>query len=183
MDSRSTATFTNSNLENQMDIQNLFKLGMKRDIAQLIEPDHRRAVNLGAGNSPIPGVESLDWPNWDGASGRVPYEDGELTAVYAFHFFEHLTGAQVIDLVKDLQRAMAVGATLNVVVPFYNSNIAHQDLDHKTFFTEETWRTLFRNPFYDKNREDPWKFIIGTNVIIGVAERNLAVMSQLIRVA
>lgn len=105
------------------------------------------------------------------------------TAVYAFHFFEHLTGAQVIDLVKDLQRAMAVGATLNVVVPFYNSNIAHQDLDHKTFFTEETWRTLFRNPFYDKNREDPWKFIIGTNVIIGVAERNLAVMSQLIRVA
>lgn len=114
-----------------MDIQNLFKLGMKRDIAQLIEPDHRRAVNLGAGNSPIPGVESLDWPNWDGASGRVPYEDGELTAVYAFHFFEHLTGTQVIDLVKDLQRAMAVGATLNVVVPFYNSNIAHQDLDHK----------------------------------------------------
>lgn len=164
-----------------MDIQTLFKLGMKRDVDQLIEPDLTFAINLGAGNSHIPGTQSLDFPAWDGSKDPLPFADNSVTSIFAFHFLEHLTGAQAIQILREMQRVLVPGGTVQIVVPYYKANIAFQDLDHKTFFTEETWRTLFRNPFYDKNREEPWQFEVRVNLIIGVVERNLSLMTQLVK--
>lgn len=70
---------------------------------------------------------------------------------------------------------------MTIVVPHRLGAIAFQDLDHKSFWTEESWKTLFTNPHYDKNRELPWKFDIKFNAIIGIVERNLALMTQLVR--
>lgn len=162
-------------------INDMFTLGMKRVIPVLSKPDHTNAINLGAGNSHIPGVRSLDYPEWDAERGHLPADCEAITAVYAFHFFEHLPGKSVISLLRDIQSVTVPGATVNIVVPYYNSAMAAHDLDHKSKYTEDTWRTLFGTPYYDKNREIPWEFDIGTNLIIGIVERNLALMTQLIR--
>ncbi|WGN90769.1 methyltransferase [Burkholderia phage vB_BglM_WTB] len=162
-------------------INDMFALGMKRVIPVLEKPDHTRAVNLGAGISHIKGVRSIDFPEWDAECGHLPPDMRHLTAVYAFHFFEHLPGKVVIELLRDIQDRLVSGGTLNIVVPYYKSGMAAHDLDHKSQYNEDTWKTLFSTPYYAKNREREWKFDIGTNVIIGVVERNLALMTQLIK--
>jgi predicted SAM-dependent methyltransferase len=111
----------------------------------------------------------------------IPHADSSVGGIYAFHFLEHLTGAQAIALLMEAQRVLAVGAPMTIVVPHRLGAIAFQDLDHKSFWTEESWKTLFTNPHYDKNRELPWKFDIKFNAIIGIVERNLALMTQLVR--
>lgn len=166
-----------------MNIQELFKLGMKRDINELIEPDLSNAINLGAGNSPMPGVTSLDYPEWDASRDRLPYHDSSVTAVFAFHFMEHLTGAEAINMLREIQRVLAPGGTANILVPYYKSSMAFQDLDHKSFWNEESYRVLFRNPYYEKNREQPWNLDVHVNLVIGVVERNLALMTQLVKKA
>jgi hypothetical protein len=164
-----------------MDIIELFKLGMKRDIPPLVSPDLTNAINLGAGNQVIEGVRPLDLPEWEAEYGVLPERERDLTAVFAFHFFEHISSEAVISLLRDIQKKTVVGGTLNIVVPHGKSDIAIQDLDHRTFYLTETWKTLFNDHYYNKHHEVPWKWDIGTNIVIGVAERNTALMTQLIR--
>jgi hypothetical protein len=163
-----------------MNINELFKLGMKRDILDLIAPGEK-TINLGAGKQVIPGAINYDYPSWNGQTDDIPHDDDTIDTIYAFHFLEHLSPASVIFMLREFQRVLKVGGTANIVVPHRLSSMAYQDLDHKSFFTEETWKTLFTNPYYDKNREVPWKLAVGTNIIIGVVERNLAQMTQLVK--
>lgn len=165
-----------------MDINNLFELGMKRHIPLLCQPGEI-AINLGAGKQEIKGAKSLDLPKWDAERDMIPYHDGSVDTIYAFHFLEHLPAGRVIYMLREFERVLKVGGTANVVVPHRLSQMAYHDLDHKTFFCEETWRTLFSTPYYDKNREVPWRLEVGTNIIIGIVERNLALMTQLRRTA
>jgi hypothetical protein len=164
-----------------MDIIEMFKLGMKRDIKPLVTPDMTNAINLGAGKNPIPGARSLDFPQWDADWGCLPETEKKLTAVFAFHFFEHITGESAIALLRDIQKKMVPGGTVNIVVPHAKSDLWLHDLDHKSFYVTDTWETLFSTPYYDKNREEPWLFDIGTNIVIAVTERNTALMTQLVR--
>lgn len=165
-----------------MDIIELFKLGMKRDIKPLITPDLTNAINLGAGKQVIPGVRALDYPEWEAETGKLPADEADLTAVFAFHFFEHLTGVSAISLLRDIHGKMVVGGTVNIVVPHAKSDLQLQDIDHKSAYMTDTWNRLFTNPFYDKNREVSWDFEIGTNIVIAVTERNTALMTQLVKV-
>lgn len=165
-----------------MDIQDLFNLGMKRLVPDLIEPDHTLALNLGCGNSHIPGTIGLDYPAWNAATMPIPYDDGSVSAIYAFHFLEHLTGEQAIELLREVQRVLKPGGVMTLCVPLAGSIISFQDLDHKSFYTEETWKTLFANPYYGKHREEPWMLKVHANFMMGVVQRNMALFSQLVRV-
>lgn len=172
-------------MKDDMTIQRLFQMGMKRFVPELLPPvfNHNggEALNLGAGNSSIAGADSLDLPAWDAERDPIPREDGSVTTIFAFHFFEHLSGVNVIRVLRECERVLAFGGTLNVVVPHRLSQMAFQDIDHKSFWTEETWKILFDNPHYDKNREGMWKLAVHANLIIGIAERNLALMTQLVK--
>lgn len=163
-----------------MNIIELFKLGMKRDIAPLT-PAGKVAINLGAGKQLIPGAISFDYPEWNAETDGIRMDDGSTDTIYAFHFLEYLPPTRVVFMLREFERVLKVGGTTNIVVPHRLSQMAWHDLDHKTVFCEETWRTLFSTPYYDKNREVPWKLAVGTNVIIGIVERNLALMTQLVR--
>jgi predicted SAM-dependent methyltransferase len=177
-----------------MTIQELFNIGMKRQLPNLATPPtyhgmRRPIIELGAGNNPIPDQYNLggdskydyDLPDWDGTKDKIPHSDNSIAGIYAFHFFEHFTGEQVIRLLRECERVLIPGGVLTTVVPHRLGSMAYQDLDHKSFYMEETWRTLFDNSDYDKNREQPWRFKIYFNVIIGIVERNLALMTQLIK--
>jgi SAM-dependent methyltransferase len=170
-----------------MSVQELFQLGMKRKLETIFEPSsvsppkQPLVLNLGSGNSPMPQTVSLDYPAWNAECDPLPYDEGEVDAIYAFHFFEHLSGKHVIELLRECQRVLRRGGLLTVVIPHRLGQMAYQDLDHKSYWTEETWRVLFSNPYYNKNREEPWKFLVSFNAIVGVNERNLALCSQLIK--
>lgn len=162
----------------------IFELGMDRAIKPAIydvDPDTNLVLNLGPGNKRIDGTIALEYPHWDAEKDPIPHLDGTIQQIHAYHFLEHLADPRVV--LAECQRVLRVGGHMNIVVPYYSSNMASQDLDHKSFFTEDTWKTLFSNPYYDKNRNGvDWKFDVHLNVIMGVAERNLALVTQLVRV-
>lgn len=158
----------------------IFNMGMDRDLREpKIMPYAGTVLNLGAGNKKIPRAIPLDLPDWDADTQPIPYEDGTVAGIWAFHFLEHCR--EPVAVLLECQRVLQNGGLMNIVVPHYAGGMAYQDLDHKHFFTEETWKTLFQNPYYDKNRVT-WEFEVRTNVIMGLVERNLALVTQLIKV-
>jgi len=164
-----------------IDFHSLFQYGMKRSIPALL-PLAGVVLELGPGNTPTPWADcTLDWPEWDGDKAPLPFKDESLGAIVAFHFLEHFTGARVIALLRECERALRPGGTLTVVVPHRLGALSVEDLDHKSFWTEDTWKTLMRNTRYDKHRERPWRLSVGFNAIVGVAERNLALLTQLVK--
>ena len=161
-----------------MKFQDLFEIGMKRPVPNIVRPDGR-VLNLGAGNSPISNTISLDLPHWNAETDSIPYDDEDVDGIIACHFLEHLRSEHVIKVLRECERVLMPGGTMTIVVPHRLGALAYQDLDHKTFFNEDTWQCLFKNDYYDKNREQPWQFHIGFSMICGLNERNLSLFTQL----
>ena len=159
-------------------IQDFFQLGMARFIPALVEPPQGLAINLGAGNKHIPGTVALDLPEWDADTEPIPYGDEIVACIHAYHFLEHVEDP--IDMLREMQRVLVPGGVANIVVPYYNSQMQHQDLHHKNWFCEETWRVTFANPYYSQDGAG-WRLRVGLNIIIGAVERNLCLMTQLIK--
>ncbi len=171
-----------------IDIRSFFLNGMKRELKYLHEPPFEKShkvVILGAGRQKSitgkqpPNIEYVpyDFPEWNGETDRIPHEDNSVAAVVAFHFLEHLSNP--VRMLKEMERVLVKGGVAYIVVPSHLGSMAYHDITHKTFFTLDTWKTLFSTPYYDTGE---WKFEIGFNAIIGITERNLAIFTQLIKV-
>lgn len=159
----------------------LFQVGMDRTAGEFIDVAVPGAVmlNLGPGNKHLIGVDELEWPEWNAeVDPTIPRGDGSVDAIFAFHFLEHLTDPRPV--LRECQRVLRSGGTLNVVVPFYKSSMAFHDFDHKSYYTETCWDNLFRETYYSKGKTG-WEFTIQYNAIVGVVERNLALVTQLVR--
>jgi predicted SAM-dependent methyltransferase len=161
----------------------MFLLGMKRDIKPLIA-DGEYIVNLGAGNSKMEGAINLDLPYWNAETDGLPFEDESKDTIHAYHLFEHLTAPAIARLLLECQRVLKVDGVLNVLVPHRLGQMAYQDLDHKTFWCEETWKVLMNNPHYARmyDPDGEWQLEVHANFIMGLNERNLALLTQLIKV-
>jgi SAM-dependent methyltransferase len=164
------------------DIMGMLRLGADRPRIPSWEPETRPpnglVLNLGAGEKHIATALSLDLPEWDADEEPLPYPDESVTAIYALHFLEHVKDP--IALLRECQRVLKPGGHLNVVVPHWNTQLAHSDLDHKTSWDEETWSRIFNNKYYAKDHGG-WRFRIGTNVLMGIDARNLLIITQLIK--
>jgi len=163
-----------------MNFQNFFRICMDREIKDIFESDHQNctAINLGAGNKIIFGAVNLDYPDWDADSMPIPYADESISTIHAYHFLEHCR--YPVKVLQECQRVLKPGGLMNICVPYYTSQMQHHDLDHKHSFCEETWRNLFKNPYYDKNKIE-WEFDVGFNLICGIVERNMCLLTQLIK--
>lgn len=164
-----------------MDIISVFEQGMARQVPRMVGFLDAPVLNIGCGNKEIPGTTGLDLPGWDADKDRIPFLDNYCGGIIAYHFLEHC--ADPIRVLREFERVLKPGAPANIVVPYYNSFLQAQDLTHKHAFNEETWRNLFKNHYYtpDKVCLGPWRFEIGTNLIMGVVERNLCLLTQLIK--
>ena len=151
---------------------------MKREIPELLEMPERPVLNLGAGYHLIPGTTAHDYPQWDADRQPLPYQDGAVGGIHAYHFLEHLE--RPIEMLREFQRVLRPRGVVNIVVPNGTCPLAVQDLDHKHFFNEETFRKLFKNEYYGKNKKG-WEFSIRASFIMGVKEENLALFTQLVR--
>lgn len=162
--------------------QAMFYLGMDRTIPNIWQPPSQAfgtAFNLGSGSKVIPGAIPLDYPQWDADRDLIPAMANSVTMIHAYHFLEHVRDP--IRVLQECQRVLVPGGVINIVVPYYNAQIAAQDLDHKHQFCEQTWQILFANPYYDKNKIE-WKLRVHFNLICGIVERNLCLMTQLVKV-
>lgn len=161
------------------DIQQFFKMGMDRVIPELKAMPDGPVLNLGSGNKVIPGTINLDLPDWNADENFIPFSDDSIAGIYAFHFLEHIK--EPIKMLAEMQRVLVPGGIVNICVPYYTSQMAHHDLDHKHWYTEATWQNTFNNPYYDKAKIVEWKFDIGFNLICGIVERNTCLLTQLIK--
>jgi SAM-dependent methyltransferase len=191
-----------------MNIQDLFNLGMKRQLPELLSFLPGVVVNLGCGKHVLPDCINLDFPDWEAeryeiqlprevvypndprcqseeALGNVLYRkqlvrcpDGFLAGVHAYHFLEHVHDPR--RMLREIQRCLRIDGVLNICVPHYWGSMAHHDLDHKHNFAIDTWSNTFSAPWYDKDRHD-WQFRIHFNALMAITERNAAILCQLVK--
>ena len=173
-------------MDGDFSIQNLFRLSMKRELPTLrmINPQPKRGewLNIGAGFQVIPGFTNLDKPKWRWPRDPLPYGDDTVESILAFHFLEHLSGENAITMLLEIQRVLRRGGILTFCMPYYLSSMQGHDLTHKSFWNEDSFRTLFGNGYYDINGlQDQWKLRVHTLFLMGVVFRNLAIIGQLIK--
>jgi ubiquinone/menaquinone biosynthesis C-methylase UbiE len=164
-------------------IQDLFKIGMSREIPELLDNDNPRAkqINVGAGTYKILyGAEPIDFPKWDARNMEMPYENESVDVIHCYHFLEHMDGETAVKVLKEFERILEVGGHANIVVPYYNSHLQAKCLDHKSMWNESTWDNLFNQYSYD-NGSGEWKLKVHTTFIMGVEEKNLALLTQLVK--
>lgn len=128
-----------------------------------------------------PNGESLwraeDWRAEDG----MPFKDETVAEIHAYQFFEHLDGETAVGLLRECERVLVPRGVLNIVTPYANSQHQFQALDHKSFWTEETWHWLFGEHNYDDHQSQPWKLKVHACFILGVVYRNLDLFTQLVK--
>jgi len=154
-------------------IQDFFKTGMKREIPELL-PNFGTQLELGPGNTPI-GVPYLEYPEWDADYMDIPRLSETIDVIHMYHFLEHVVSP--IGVLRECERILAPGGHINIVVPHKSSSLAYEDLDHVTFFVEDTIPKLLHNKGHEKN--NGWDLEVHANFIMGVAERNLSIFTQL----
>lgn len=162
-------------------IVELFALGMKRELKEPIDVSKAPVgihLNIGAGASVIPGAFPLDWPRWDADTDPIPYHDGTVAVIHAYHFLEHC--ANPVAMMREFERVLVPGGLLNIVVPHYSCTMAFHDLDHKHYFTLDTWKILLDTPYYSKYGK--WRLALTFNAVMGIVDRNLAILTQFTKV-
>lgn len=169
-------------------LRDFFETGMKRKI-DIVDPiDDKVVLNLGSGSNPIKGAVNLDLPNWNAADGSLTKANGKeycgesVDIIHAHHFLEHIPNVK--EILWECQRVLKVGGCMYITVPWWNCQMAHQDLNHCNLFSLDTWKELFNNPFYETAQGKTlgiWRFEIALNTIMGIKETNLAILTQLIK--
>jgi predicted SAM-dependent methyltransferase len=124
------------------------------------------------------GALPLDYPEWNADRDEIPFDADSVVEIHAYHFLEHCVDP--VRVLLECQRVMRKGAVMNIVVPYYKSEMAHHDLDHKHFFTEDTFKVLFNTPYYNKHKIH-WHLSVHCCFIMGIVERNLALFVQLVK--
>jgi len=76
-------------------------------------------LNIGAGETPIPGFVSIDAKNGDDA-GRLPYPDGSVDEVYSSHCLEHIHHSKTFETVREWARVLKPGGRIRIAVPDYD---------------------------------------------------------------
>ena len=145
------------------DIQQFFKYGLDRDIPPLAQPPARpgsdftgtaqklrfTSLELGPGKKKhIPSDFKLGRPEWE-AGLMMPFPAECMGEIHAYQFFEHLDGDTALAVLRECERVLVPGGVLNMVTPYYSSAHQAQALDHKSFWSEETWHWMFGNQYYD----------------------------------
>jgi len=169
------------NLEDIKSINDLFYIGMSRKVPELFtEVNEAVNLNLGAGSGfkKINGTIPLDYPDWNAESDKIPYDDNSVDSITALHFLEHIKNVKFV--IEEIDRVLKPGGFANIVVPYYNSNLQFSNLDHYSYFNEKTFQRLFTESTY-VSTDYKFSLEVGTQFIIGIVERNLCLMTQLVK--
>lgn len=158
--------------------------GLNRSVNDWREMNEGLILNLGSGKKHIVGAVSLDARDgW--FAPELPYLDNSVNGIYAYHFLEHLDKNTVLKMLQECQRVLVVGGLINIAVPWSGSQIAFQDLDHKSFWTPDTFRVLFQNEYYqgatnyEEMKIETWRLKPRSVMLAGLEARSIMVFAQL----
>lgn len=161
-------------------ILHTFHQSVDRPYLPFIPADESRPIlHLGPGSKHMHGTVELEYPDWNAEADAIPFEDDEVGGIFAYHFFEHLADPRPV--LRECSRVLAVGSPLTLAVPHYLGTSAFQDLDHKSFWTADTLKTLLDDSRYSKGKGG-LNFLIQFNYIIGLVERNQMLVAQLVKI-
>jgi hypothetical protein len=163
-----------------MTFQELFRLGMKRHLPELLTCDGP-AFDVGSsGKYKVPGAVALGRPDWVHPRDKIPATDDSVGTIHAYHFLEHLTGDDVVTFMREVERVLIPErGVMNFSVPYFNTVLMAQNLDHKSLWCEETFRHLFHDDTYENFGR--WRLQVHFLVIVGIVNRNLALVGQIIK--
>lgn len=160
-----------------MDIQFFAKLGLKRDIPELL-PNHGTQLEMCPGKSPSMLADfSIDYPSWNADYNSIKFQDNTFDVIHAYHCFEHFMDP--VKVLRECWRVLKIGGHINIVVPHCKSELAFEDLDHSQYFHEDSIPKLLRQEGYEKYEKINLK--VHANFLLGVAYRNLCIFTQLVK--
>lgn len=77
-------------------------------------------LNIGAGESDLPGFISVDIKTGTDATKTLPYESNSVDEVYCSHMLEHVHYTKHIETVKDWVRVLKPGGRIRIAVPNFD---------------------------------------------------------------
>lgn len=109
-------------------------------IASYIQAKELR-LNLGCGNLRKPGYIGIDKSPTVDSDFKCDVQEfiseipnGCVKAIYSRMFFEHLSGEQLENLLKHIDRVLVKGGTLEVTVPHFTNPYQYADPTHRSVF-------------------------------------------------
>jgi hypothetical protein len=161
--------------------EQLITLATKRPLPPLLRvKDGAPTIGLGESGLYKNGQMSLGAPDWVWPRDLIPAADNSIALIHSYHFFEHLVSDDAISMLAECQRVLAPGGILQYAMPLAGVELSYEDLTHRSFWTESTFRNLMRNEYYSPTRNE-WKMKVHYQVVAGVAARNLVVTGQLVK--
>lgn len=163
--------------------QGLFFNGMKRQLPGIVSYNGM-AIDIGCSDRDkcVLDAEPLGRPNWVFPRDMLPYPNGSIATIHCYHFLEHLSGDDAIVLLRECERVMTPGwSVMNFCMPYYNSNLQAECLEHKSSWNEETFRNLFNSDGKKADIAGRWELRVHFQLIAGIVERNLCLIGQLVR--
>lgn len=129
----------------------------------------------------------VDWQ----AGEELPFDTESVQTVYAVHFLEHLTMRQFYRTMHECERVLVPGGQMFIVVPYGTTDFALRAPDHQLRFTENTWRTMFENPYagdtnhrigyyvHDQSSADGWDLEEVFSMIAGTCAHRMCLYTIL----
>lgn len=78
-------------------------------------------LNIGAGESDLPGFIPVDLKDGIDATSKLPYDDGSVDEIYCSHMLEHVHYTKHIETVKEWVRVLRPGGRIRIAVPDFDS--------------------------------------------------------------
>lgn len=115
-------------------------------------------LNLGCGNRPVDNAVNHDWvkhsPHVHIAHDLNvmpwPWADGSFDIILAWAVLEHLKQDLIVSI-NECWRIARPGATLDIKLPIWNSEQAHDDPTHRWFATLQTMNYFDPSTFQGQN--------------------------------
>jgi hypothetical protein len=166
-------------MDNYDSFQKLFALGMKRSLPELLTCEGPSFDCGASGRHVAPGATPLGPPDWRIPRDAIPAADGAVATIHAYHFLEHLTGDEAVFFLREVERVLIPHrGVMNFSIPYYNTVLAAQSLEHKSLWCEETFKKLFEEDTFEYYGK--WRLRVHFLIIAGVVSRNLALVGQLV---
>lgn len=115
-------------------------------------------LNFGCGTKILNGFVNVDLQkahgidkSFDFEKFPYPFKDNTFDYIFADNVLEHLSPLDKV--VKELWRISKNGATIRIIVPYWNSSGMHQDWTHKNFMNEIAIKNLFGKAGYIHEKE------------------------------
>jgi hypothetical protein len=103
-----------------------------------------------------------------------------VATIHRYHFLGHLSGDDAVLFLREVERVLIPeSGVINFAIPYFSSVLMSQNLQHKSFWCEETFRTLFEDDTYENY--GTWRLTVHFLMIGGIVNRNLALAGQIIK--